>query len=177
MADLRQRTASNYLLESFIRLAPAISHRGTANAQSVQVHNSVRPLSPLAQAGVVKELQRTDMVGMTDVLDRVAHGQARHPGQAIGIRRFLISPRCSRRPRTTSSRSESLRSCFNLSRAYRHYFVMMDFLWRNITAESRPDRVQKVDLLWREVRSACFDCGWPQMIFEKHVGDTRLFAV
>ena len=53
----------------------------------------------------------------------------------------------------------------------------MDFLWRNITAESRPDRVQKVDLLWREVRSACFDCGWPQMIFDKHVGDTRLFAI
>jgi hypothetical protein len=26
-------------------------------------------------------------------------------------------------------------------------------------------------------KNARFDSGWPQMIFDKHVGDTRLFAV
>jgi hypothetical protein len=26
-------------------------------------------------------------------------------------------------------------------------------------------------------KNACLDSGWPQMIFDKHVGDTWLFAV
>jgi hypothetical protein len=34
-----------------------------------------------------------------------------------------------------------------------HHIVVMDFFWRYVVAEFEPDRVEKVDFFWREVRS------------------------